>query len=400
MPTFKWNAIDLSGKVCRGVDFAISAGELQQILQRRKLGLMFCAIVRKDFMVGQIKLLDQLNFFHDLRALLLAGMMLPQALLLFLNQNKNIALRCVVGYLLYQVQDQGANFGQVLQQFRPIFGNLVTVVLQAGFAVGNLSQALQNVCDYLAHRLQMQRELRRAILLPALTLLLFMGIALLVFVVIVPQFAQIFNNAKIPLDQSTKTVLALSAFLRSKEALIYLLVFWLVGLLGYVLLQTKLGKLWFHTLLLQLPLIGKLIRYQNLFSFMQAAALLITGGLPVTEAFACASSSIGNVRLQRQVVAMTHLVEQGTPVSVAMQQAAPQFLVSEVIAMVAVGEESGCLGTIFSRIAEVYQQRFRALLQTLLTLLQPILIIALGGLVALLIFAIYVPIFNMPAIME
>lgn len=400
MPVFKWGAIDLAGNTHKGIDFAISQGDLEQLLQQRHLGLMFCQKLKTDFYRSKIKILDQLNFFHDLQALLQAGMPLPQVLQLYLNQTKNLELRLIVGYLLYQVQDQGANFGQALQSFRSVFGNLVVVVLQAGFNVGNLTQALSHVCRYLDQKLQMQRELKRAILMPVLTLVLFLAIALLVFIIIVPQFAHIFETANMSLDQSTKMVLALSNFFRSTQSFICLLTIWLLGLLSYLFTKTKVGKFSWHTILLYTPLVGKLIRYQNLFSFLQSSAILLEGGVPAIEAFECANGSISNVVLQRKSIKMTKLVEQGTAINLAMQQVAPGFFTSEVRAMVLVGEESGSLGAVLGRISDVYKQRFKALLQIILSLIQPVLIICLGLLVALLIFAIYVPIFNMPAMIE
>jgi len=399
MPVFKWNAIDLGGRVYRGIDFANNQTELTSILQLRYLGLMYCSELRKDIFVNKIRILDQLNFFHDLFALLESGMLLPQALQLLLNQSKNESLRCIIGYLLYQIQNQGQNFGNILHHFKAIFGNLIVVVLQSGFNVSNLSQALKNVCHYLENKLQMQRELRRAILMPALTLVLFFLITALVFIVIIPQFATIFENAKIPLDMSTKMVLKLSLFFRSLKALVLLLTILLNGLILHLIGKTKIGKRFFHTILIHLPLINTLIIYQNLFSFLQSAAILIDGGVPVLEAFECAQFSINNVILQQQANHMTKLVERGTPITNAMQEIAPKFFLKKAIAMIAVGEESGCLGKMLARAAEVYQQLFRIRLQLILSLLQPTLVICLGLMVALLIFAIYIPIFNMPAIM-
>lgn len=400
MSVFKWQAIDLNGRVFKGTDFAVSKLELEQILQRRRLGLMRCQTKSDDLYSKKITLLNQLNFFHDLLALLNSGMPLPQVLQLFLNQTKNESLRCLIGYLLYQVQDCGENFGTALSKFKNVFGNLIVVLLQAGFSVGNLSQALENVCLYLDSKLQMQRELRRAILMPTLTLILFIFISTFVLLFIVPQFANVFYNANISLDHSTQLILNLSAFLSSKQALILASLIWVASWFLYLFTKTYFGKTALHHVLLQLPIIGNLIRYQNLFSFLQSAALLIEGGLPIVDAFTYANLAISNCVLQRKSIAMTKLVEQGTAINLAMQQVATGFFTSEVIAMTAVGEESGTLGPILTRIGLLYQQKFKTRLHMLLALLQPILIVGLGLLVALLIFAIYVPIFNMPAIMD
>jgi type II secretory pathway component PulF len=398
MPIFKWNAIDLNGNTSQGVDFSISKTELTHLLQYRHLGLMHCRQLRKDFYNHKIKIWQQLNFFHNLNALLLSGMPLPQALQILLNQSKNIPLRCVIGYVLYQVQEQGVNFGEALQKFSNVLGPLVVVVLKSGFNVGKLPEALSHICSYLENKLQMQRELRRAILMPILTLALFVIVAALVFLVVVPQFAIIFENAKIPLDNTTQIVLNLAIFFQSRQALIWLLVVFLTGFIINLFTKTRVGKQIWHRILLFLPLIGTLIQYRNLFSFLQSAALLIDGGVPVTEAFGVSVFSINNVILRKQTMQMIKLVEHGTSIQIAMRQAAPKFFTKDAIAMIAVGEESGCLGKMLGRTAEVYQQRYRQRLQLILSLVQPTLVISLGLLVALLIFAIYMPIFNMPAV--
>lgn len=398
MPIFKWSAIDLNGNTFHGVDFSISKAELSHLLQYRHLGLMYCRQLRKDFYHHKIKILEQLNFFHNLNALLLSGMPLPQALQILLNQSKNIALRCVIGYVLYQVQEQGMNFGEALQEFSNVLGRLVVVVLKSGFNVGKLSESLGHICSYLENKLQMQRELRRAILMPILTLALFIAVTALVFLVVVPQFAIIFENAKIPLDSSTKIVLNLAVFFQSKQALISLLVVLLAGLSLNLFIKTRIGKQIWHKILLFLPLLATLIKYHDLFSFLQSTALLIDGGVPATEAFSVSVFSINNVVLRKQTQQMIKLVEHGISIQNAMRQAAPKFFAKDAIAMIAVGEESGCLGKMLGRTAEVYQQRYRSRLQLILSLVQPTLIICLGLLVALLIFAIYMPIFNMPAV--
>lgn len=400
MPIFKWTAIDLSGNASQGVDFAVSKTELSNLLLHRHLGLMYCRQLRQDFSNSKIKILQQLNFFHNLNALLLSGMPLPQALQILLNQSKDVSLVCIIGYVLYQVQEQGMNFGEALQKFTNVLGSLVVVILRAGFNVGQLPGALSHVCNYLENKLQMQRELRRAILMPTLTMLLFIIVSGLIFLVVVPQFAIIFENANIPLDSATQFILKLTVFLHSKQALIGLIVCALIALVLNLLIKTSLGKKIWHVILLHLPLIGSLIRYRDLFSFLQSAALLIEGGVPATEAFGLSIFSINNVILRKQTSHMVRLVEHGTSIQNAMRQSAIHFFTKDAIAMIAVGEESGCLGKMLIRTAEVYQQRYRNRLQLILSLVQPTLVICLGLLVALLIFAIYMPIFNMPAIIE
>lgn len=402
MPIFKWDGIDLNGAVSSGVDFAVSKIELENLLQQRKIGLMRCRKCRRGIVAGGIKvqLADQVNFFSDLLVLLESGVLLPQALQLFVNQSKKQSLRCVANYLLYQVKNQGIGFDVALNNFKNIFGNLVITGVQSGFYAGNIDTALKNVCGYLRSKLQIKQDLRKAILLPSLTMVLFLVIAIFIFTVIVPQFAGIFESSNVPLEDSTKTVLALSDFLRSWQALIVLVATWLAGLVAYLFTKTVLGQKIVHTLMLYIPLFGRLVYYRNLLNFLQAAALLIDGGVPVVDAFKQANLAINNIVLRRRCSNMIKMVEGGTSINEAMQQADSKFFPNDLITMVMVGEESGRLAFLLNRAAKTYLQKWRSLLQTALALVQPALIILLGVLVALLIFAIYIPIFNLPATMS
>lgn len=398
MPIFNWSAIDLNGRLYKGIDFANTESELQAVLLRRSLGLMQSNKLRQKVFDYQIKTSIQLVFFSDLLALLEAGILLPQALQILVDQNPQRQLRCVIGYILYQVREQGVALGSVLQGLQSTFGSLVVVALHAGFAVNNLSQALQDVCGYLKNRQQMQQELRRAMMMPLLTLILFGLISAFVFGVVVPQFVTIFETVNAPVENSTRLVINLSNFFRSRSALIATLSVWLFCLFAYLGTRKGFGRQCWQSFLLHIPVFGRLVRYQNLFSFLQSAALLTKGGVQAVEAFEQATLSVENVILKKQCRAMTQLITQGTPISVAMQQAAPGLFFTDVITLAAIGEESGCLGAVLGRAAILYQKRFTSLLQIVLTLVQPALIILLGILVALLIFAIYIPIFNLPAI--
>lgn len=402
MPIFKWDGIDLSGAISSGIDFAVSQVELENLLQQRKIGLMRCRKCRRGTVAGGIKvhLADQVNFFSDLLVLLESGVLLPQALQLFVNQSKNQSLRCVANYLLYQVKNQGIGFDVALNNFKNIFGNLVITGVQVGFYAGNIDTALKNVCDYLRSKLQIKQDLRKAILLPSLTMVLFLVIAIFIFTVIVPQFAGIFESSNVPLEDSTKMVLAFSDFLRSRQALIVLVATWLAGLVVYLFTKTVLGQKLLHATILYMPLIGTLVYYRNLLNFLQAASLLIDGGVPVVDAFEQASLAINNIVLRRRCNNMIKMVEGGTSINEAMQQADSKFFPNDLITMVMVGEESGRLAFLLDRAAQTYLQKWRTLLQTVLSLVQPALIIMLGILVALLIFAIYIPIFNLPATMN
>ena len=400
MLIFKWSGIDLTGRIHGGLDFASSSKALELILLQRKIGLIHCKKTRKKLTNYTINTGLQLSLFNDLRALLQAGVPLPQALQILVNQTTHPIMRCVLGYLLYQVREEGVPLGTVLSQVKPNFGSLVIVALQSGFMAGNFDSALHDVCVYLSHRQRSQRELRRSLLMPGLTFFLFIAVAVFIFGVVVPQFETLFDTISLPPDDTTRWILEASAFLRSQAALIVSGVLWLALVSIYALTRFGPGQRLWHYFVLKLPVIGLLVLHQNRFRFLQSAALLISGGVETVIAYNQAHSGIHNVILARQCGQMIKLITQGTPVSIAMRDGAPLLFPPELISLIAIGEETGCLGAMLERGSEIYQQRFSHSLQIILLLIQPTLIVLLGALVALLIFAVYIPIFNLPTMME
>ena len=400
MPVFKWIATDLAGKIYRGIDFSASPNELEQLLLQRHLGLMRYRVKRRSILSGARVSLDlQINFFTDLLTLLQAGVLLPQALQILVHQVQSPVLRCITSYLLYQVQNQGLTLDQAMRPFQGIFGELVLATIKAGCLGSNLELAVQNIIAYLQARQAMWQQLRKALILPAVTMMIFLAVTGLVLVGVVPQFAVIFDQAQVPLDSATKWVLGASEFMRSYEALAWAGIVWgaLAGI--YLISLSRFGRSSLDWLVLCVPLIGSLVYWHNLVTFLQAGSLLLDGGMPVVESFEQAQGVCANQILRKSVQKMTRLVRHGTGISTAMAKSNRRFFGSDLVTMVKVGEQGGRLSEMFQRAAQVYQQRFTNRLQLLLSLLQPAMIILLGLLVAGLIWAIYIPIFNLPSVM-
>ncbi len=401
MPVFKWVATDLTGKIYQGIDFSVNPNELEQLLLQRSLGLMRYRSKRRSILNGaRVSLDQQINFFTDLLNLLQAGVLLPQSLQILVHQVQLPVLRCIVSYLLYQVKNQGLTLDQALQPFTNIFGGLALETIKAGCLGSNLELAVQNVIVYLQARQALRQQLRKALILPIATMIIFLIVTGIVLIGIVPQFAIIFDQAQVPLDAATQWVLGASLFICSFQALVWGGLIWSGLVFIYLMCQTRIGQYLADWLILRIPLLGSLSYWHNLVSFLQAASLLLDGGMPIVESFDQAQAVCVNRVLRLQVQQMTSLVRRGTDVSTAMSKTSSRFFGNDLVTMVKVGEEGGRLSEMFQRAAQVYQQRFVNRLQLILSLLQPAMIILLGILVAGLIWSIYIPIFNLPTVMN
>ncbi len=396
MPFFAWRGIGLDGEIRAGRAFSETTLALEQLLLQREIGLIACRDLELTNL-DQIRLptaAQQLQFFRELLVLLDAGLQLPRALNFLGDQLADERLQILVLILAYDIQ-RGLKFSQALARFPQYFTVLVQQLIRAGESSGHLADALRYLVIYLENWRELHQKLRSALLMPLITLIIFLVITLFIFLAIIPMFATIFTAAGQQLHMATRIILSASNFLRSRQVLWLLigpLVSYLIFNFSY---RTNLGHYGWDSLKLRLPIGGTFTRYIALLNFWQTLALLTRGNLPFPEALKLAVSVVQNLVLAQQLTKMAILIEQGFSLSQAVNTQT-QLLLPEVLAVIGAGEESGDLAVMSERVALIYSQRLAQLLKFTLGVLQPALVVILGLLVALLILAVYLPMFELP----
>lgn len=396
MPFFQWRGVGLDGEIRSGRAFSENILALEQLLLQREIGLIDyhdLELVDPD----QIKLpstAQQLQFFRELLVLLDAGLQLPRALNFLGDQLADDRLQILVLILAHDVQ-RGLKFSQALARYPQYFSILIQQLIMAGENSGHLADALRYLVAYLENWRELQQKLRSALLMPLITLIIFLVITLFIFLAIIPMFATIFTAAGQQLHATTQIILAASNFLRSRQVLWLLIGPLTAYLIFNVSYQTKLGRASWDNLKLWLPVGGVFARYTALLHFWQTLALLARGNLPFPEAFKLAVSVVQNSILAQKLTKVALLIEQGFSLSQALESES-QLLLPEVLAVIGAGAESGDLVVMSERVALIYNQRLAQLLKFTLGVLQPALVIILGLLVALLILAVYLPMFELP----
>ena len=395
MPFYAWQGIGLDGQVRQGRLYATSLPELEQRLLQRELGLIK-AVDLGIITLAQLKTPDQRQrrlFFRELVVLLTAGIRLPQALNFLADQLTNERLQLVVLVIAHAVH-QGQKLSQALAQFPKFCTPLILQLVQAGETAHDLTQALDYLAQYLEKQAEFRTQLWAALLVPAITLGVFGVISLFIFIVIMPTFVTIFAAAGQSLTGPVRAILQISTWLRSLK--LYWLLAGLVGLAGlwHGLHVTRWGRPWWHRVCLRLPGVRRLMITWSLCSFWQTIALLVRGQVPLPVAWHQASLVVSNTVLQARLQAMAVGLQQGLNLGRLAHQA--ELFLPEVVVMLGAGLETGQLGAMTSRIVALYEQRLQQLLKLILSGLQPTLVIILGLLIALLIFVVYVPLFELP----
>lgn len=394
MPYFTWKGVDIEGRMHKGKLFAQSTQELDALLLKQEIALLHSAPVRYMKVFGSISLDDRIQFFKQLADLLNSGVLLPDALLVIASQMRHAQFQEVISHIIQEVYS-GKALSQALNNHTLIFDQVMMQMVKVGEESGKLGATLTLLTDYLQMRSDFGRSLRSALLVPMITICFFFCISLFIFICIVPQFAAMFQSVHQDLPRVTQVMLNISDFMQS-QGMVYLMgIISLFLFIIYRLLKAEKGRNIRDVLVINIPLIGTLIRQKSLGYFLHAVSMLLQGGMPLLQAIKVAKATVHNSFLSDNLKSIEQDIEAGSSLSQAMIYNMVQIFDAQVIAIVRVGEESGRLAPLLARAASVYQAIVQRTLTWIVTMINPLVMIILGILITFLIMAVYIPIFNL-----
>lgn len=341
MPQFRWFGIDLGGRMHSGTMMARSVDELSSVLFNDEIALLKCTLKKPLPFIQSVPLHVKIEFFKQLGLLLSSGIFLDQALYLIVHQIKNRFFKTVVQDILIDIQ-HGVSLSRALRNYATIFDDVTISMVEAGQESGDLVQALKELCDHQEMFLHFKKKVQSILLMPAITFLFFIGIALIIFTIIVPTFSVMFVSANQPMTRNTEYMILLSDFLRSRWSVIAgLIIVCAVGVIKYYVLTCASLKKIVQQCLLKTPVIGTLIRTITFAYFFQSLALLTKSGVHLITAFSISYQSIGNIVLKQYIEQIYDALSQGNSLSQSVNQQSHLFS-DHIMALISVGQESGC----------------------------------------------------------
>jgi general secretion pathway protein F len=399
MPAYSFEALDPQGQTRRGVLEADTARAARSQLraqdwvplqvepvQRANSGLNTVIWESKVFSNTALAV-----WTRQLSGLVNAGLPLERALAALSDEAETPRQRDLVSALRTEV-NAGAPFAKALSQHPREFSAIFTAVIGAGEQSGHLGLVLERLADDLQEQHNLRSKLLAAGLYPAIVCVVALVIVLFLLAYVVPQVAQVFGSNQQQLPALTRFMLALSSFVQN---------FWLWGLLliaaivmgGHVALKQADVRLRFDAAWLQLPLIGRLARGYNTARFASTLAMLATAGVPILKALQAAADTLSNTALQRDAQDALVLVREGAPLASALAQH-PRF--PRLLVMFArLGEQTGTLPTMLQRAAAQLSEDVQRRALQLATILEPLLIVAMGAMVMLIVLAVMLPIIQL-----
>ena len=399
MPAYSFEALDPQGQTRRGVLEADTARTARSQLRAQDLVPLKVEPVQRsgsglNTVIWESKVFSNTAlavWTRQLSGLVNAGLPLERALSALSDEAETPRQRDLVSALRTEV-NAGAPFAKALSQHPREFSPIFSAVIGAGEQSGHLGLVLERLAYDLQEQHNLRSKLLAAGLYPAIVCLVALVIVLFLLAYVVPQVAQVFGSNHQQLPALTSFMLALSSFVQN---------FWLWGLVliallsagGHVALRQADVRMRFDAAWLQLPLVGRLARGYNAARFASTLAMLATAGVPILKALQAAADTLSNTALKRDAQDALVLVREGAPLASAIAQH-PRF--PRLLVMFSrLGEQTGTLPTMLQRAASQLSEEVQRRALQLATILEPLLIVAMGAMVMLIVLAVMLPIIQL-----
>jgi type IV pilus assembly protein PilC len=405
MPVFEYEVVDRAGAVGRGRQQAETQEDLIQQLRDR--GQLVVALRPSDGpprssvgdivtrrirnLRGRVRLSTLVLFTGQLAAMLEAGIHLVRILSSLARESDNKRFAVVVDDVRDSISG-GMAFADALARYPAIFSGLYVAVVRAGEISGALHVVLGSLTVHLEKAEKLRRKVKGAFAYPVGILTVALLIVFSMIVWIVPIFEGIYSKANARLPAPTLVLIGMSHAVRDYTVVAFLAIV-VLGVTATRAVRTDRGRDLIDALKLRLPVFGTLLRKAVVARTCRTLGLLLQNGIPLIEALTITARVAENRTVERALVSATRGVRDGGTLAEMMRQTG--VFPSLVIQLVATGEESGSLAVMLGKAAQYYEAQVDAAVETLSTLIEPMMIVTMGAIAGSVIFALYMPIFNL-----
>lgn len=341
---------------------------------------------------GRVKRKEMVVFTRQLATLLDAHLPLNTALKTLYEQTSQPNLKEAT-YQITEDIDSGLAFSQALERQGDLFSNFFVSMVRTAEVTGNLNEAVIFLADYIEKEDVLITKARSAMIYPAVVVGLFVVVAAILVIFVFPQLGPLFDQSGVELPFTTKILIGTGIFVGNWWPIVILA----IGILIVVAadyLKSNEGKAFLDDLKIRLPIIRKVFLPVTLARFSNASTMLLKGGVPLAQSIEIVSQTLDNTLYQDILREVADDVRQGVPLSEALGKY-PRYFPPLVSQMIVVGESTGQLDKIFTRVSAFYDREADTVINNIVDLIQPILMIAIGLMVALLFASVLLPLYDL-----
>ncbi len=395
MAEFVWEARARTGEVRTGKMEAESEDAVNQRLRAQQLSPTKVKKKAREFsfQLGTgVGLKDLVTFTRLFATMIDAGLPIVQCLDILQGQTENKAFAVILRDVKSSVE-QGATFSDSLRRHPKVFDHLYTNLVQAGEVGGILDTILNRLAVYIEKAMKLRQQLRGAMVYPSIVVTVFFAVLSILLIFVIPGFENMFKDfgAKDELPALTRAVMIVSRWFVSNVPFLFL------GLVGggfglSYIYRTPKGKKFFHRLMLNLPVMGMVIRKISVARFTRTLGTLLSSGVPILDALEIVAKTAGNVIVEEAIMYARAKISEGKNMAEPLLQT--DVFPPMVVQMVGVGEQTGALDTMLNKIADFYEQEVDVAVSAMTSLIEPVMMVGIGGTVGVVLIAMYMPIFS------
>lgn len=398
MGSFNYKARAVSGQLVTGVLEADNEKSLASKLSSQGLMLIKSEEIKKKAAFAEslsrfkkVSLKSLSIFARQFSTMIDAGVSLVKCLDVLSQQTEDEKLRGILREVRQSVED-GSTLANAFNKHRLVFGELFINLVHAGEIGGVLDEVMQRLASFFESEQRIRSKVRSAMTYPAIILVVAVGVVIFLVAFVLPTFVQMFEGMEVELPKPTKMLLWISAAMRHYWYL------FIVGAIGVSIafarfISTPSGKRLFDRFVLKFPVFGPLTRKIAISRFARTLSTLMSSGVPVLQALDVVARAAGNDVVAQAILKARASIREGE--SIASPLGETEIFPPMVTQMIAVGEETGNLDTMLEKVADFYDLEIETTVASLTSLLEPLLMVAMGFIVGFIVISMFLPLFNL-----
>jgi len=396
MPNFAWKGKSRAGKVEEGILIADSKDAAAAMLRRQQIDVT--SLRSKD---RQIPLLPKLGgkinssklsiFTRQFSVMLDAGLPLVQCLEILGGQEDHKIFKAIITAVRSDVES-GMSLAEAMKRHPNAFDNLYVNMIAAGEAGGILDVILQRLSIYIEKAVKLKNQVKSALMYPVAVILIASAVVYIILWKVIPVFAQLFAGMGAQLPYLTRMVVKWSYFVG--EYGLWIIMFLVLGSIALrEWHKTHRGRRILDRIMLAIPIIGGLLLKISIARFCRTLATLTSSGVPILDGLEITARTSGNAIVEDSIMSVRKSVEEGKTISAPLQET--KVYPAMVCQMISVGEQTGALDQMLSKIADFYEDEVDTAVSGLMKLIEPIMIVFLGVVIGTIVIAMYLPMFSL-----
>ena len=396
MPIYVWKGKNRYGDSVGGERVAASKEELGRLLQKDQITVLSVAPAKGGFKIPflkreKVRLKDLAVYSRQLSVLIDAELPLIQSLGILEEQQKNAYFKKVIKTVKDDVE-AGSTLNQAKRKHPKAFDDLYCNLIASGEQSGSLDIMLRRLAEFIEKNVRLRAKIKQAMIYPVAIAVFAIVVAIFMLWKVIPIFATIFRDLGAELPALTAFVVNLSDFV--EKNIFFIFIGFIASILAFRYYRsTTPGRWTTDRLLLKMPLFGGLIYKVSMTRVTRTLATLISGGVPMLEALKITSTTAGNVIIEKEIVDARRLVSEGKTMAESFKLSGR--FPTMMLQMINVGEATGTLDEMLSKLANFYDEEVDTAVSALLSVMEPIMMIFVGGIVGGLVISMYLPIFSL-----